>query len=186
VNELGQNTLFVCDCTVKPVICNQIKKNQQVYTKQHHQSRSKMTEIAAISQSQRLMPQTNVSYTTPIHSLEFVVLHGIDVTHTDCYGCTPIIHLLLHFPYSELLCEKLVFLFESGVDIKHVCPQKNTALSLLESLALDNITHFQPIVQLVQSMIQKTSNTPNNICKPTCPHTCKDVEKYWHLPSFLL
>jgi len=99
-------------------------------------------------------------FTTPLHTLRFLVTHGIRVSHIDAHGCTPITHLLKKHPNSDMLYEKIFFFLECGVSAEHVCQQGNTALSLAQQLVLSNPKKFTLIVSLMESMIPQPRTVP--------------------------
>jgi len=149
VNEFGQNALFVGKSAHK--------RTSRGARGSSHGHRATTATTATPKRPHTLATQQAAEHvfytTTPIASLQFLVTHGIDVARNDIYDRTPIIHLLLQYPYSDKLCEKLCFLFKSGVDIKHTCTQKNSALSLSEALARQNTRLFEPIAALVRTML---------------------------------
>jgi len=165
LNELGQNALFVGAPAVKYQAWG-----VQTAAVDHDTDAGRGTHITTartnadtIAQSATVVPlythvsAKTMSHTTPVHSLQFFIRHGIDVTHTDVHGCTPIIHLLMHFPYSNVLHEQLFLFFQSGTDIHHRCSRNNTALSLCEHLVLEDAVRFEPIVDLILTMMQESS-----------------------------
>jgi len=165
LNELGQNALFVGPPAVKYRAWG-----LQTVAVDHGTDASLGTHITttrsnadSIAKSVPVAPlcthvsAKTMSHTTPLHSLQFFIRHGIDVTHTDVHGCTPIIHLLMHFPYSNVLYEQLFLFYQSGTDIHHRCSRNNTALSLCEHLALEDAVRFEPIVDLIRTMMQESS-----------------------------
>jgi hypothetical protein len=159
LNELGQNALFVGTPAVKyrawgaPTgsVDHDTDAGLGTHVTKHRTNADTIAKIMPHGSSKTM------SYTTPLHSLQYFIKHGIDATHTDIHGCTPIIHLLMHYPYSNVLYEQLFLFFQSGTDIHHRCSRNNTALSLSEHLVLEDALRFQPIVDLIQTMIQESS-----------------------------
>jgi hypothetical protein len=149
VNESGQNALFVGKSAHK--------RTSRGVRGSSHGHRATTANTATPKNPRTLATRQAAAHvfytTTPIASLQFLVTHGIDVARNDIYDRTPIIHLLLQYPYSDKLHEKLWFFFKSGVDIKHTCTQKNSALSLSEALARQNTRLFEPIAALVRTML---------------------------------
>jgi len=96
--------------------------------------------------------------TTPLVSLNFLIRHGVNPRHIDLCGHTPLTHLLLNHPNSDLLHQKVELLYWCGVDIEHVTQQQETALSLAKALAGENPDTFDTIVDLVQSLIMRNRN----------------------------
>jgi len=93
--------------------------------------------------------------TTPVASLNFLIRHGINTRQIDSDGCTPIIHLLLHYPHSDYLYQKIDLLYMGGVDVEHISQLNHTALSLAQHLADSCPETFDCIVQLISALIKQ-------------------------------
>jgi ankyrin repeat protein len=93
--------------------------------------------------------------TTPLVSLNFLIRRGINTHQVDSDGCTPIIHLLLHFPHSDYLYQKIDLLYMGGVDVEHISQLNHTALSLAEHLAHTAPDTFNCILQLILALIKQ-------------------------------
>jgi len=156
LNELGQNALFVGIPVVKPRAWAISSADHDTDTGLATHITKHRTHVDTIAKRMPCGSSKTMSYTTPLHSLQFLIKHGINATHTDIRGCTPIIHLLMHYPYSNVLYEQLFLFFQSGTDIHHRCLRNHTALSLCERLVLEDSLRFQPIVDLIQTMIQES------------------------------
>ena len=157
LNEVGQNALFVGTPAVKCRAWATSSVDHETDTGLGTHITKHRTNANAIAKIMPHRSSKTLSYTTPLHSLQFSIKHGIDATHTDVHGCTPIIHLLMHHPYSNVLYEQLFLFFQSGTDIHHRCSRNNTALSLCEHLALEDAVRFEPIVDLIRTMMQESS-----------------------------
>ena len=93
--------------------------------------------------------------TTPLASLNFLIRHGINTRQIDSDGCTPIIHLLLHYPHSDYLYQKIDLLYMGGVDVEHISQLNHTALSLAQHLADSSPHKFNCILQLILTLIKQ-------------------------------
>jgi len=136
VNHLGQNALFASNV-------NRVLRNDD--------GAYDVAGAGVVFESTR--PTAVV--TTPIVSLNFLIRHGINTRQIDSEGCTPIIHLLLHYPYSDYLYQKIDVLYKGGVDVEHISQQKHTALSLAQRLANFCPDTFNCILQLVSTLIKQ-------------------------------
>ena len=127
------------------------------------------------------MPKTtqhgNVTYTTPLPALRLLARNGIDAARTDKCGRTPIIHLLRCFPDTDMLYDKLVFLFDCGVQVQHASHNHETALALAQALAKQNPTDFGSVLELVKSMIAQESATTAG----RRPARMQEYAGLWHL-----
>jgi len=128
---------------------------------------------------------THVTLTTPLVTLSFLIRHGINTRHTDLWAHTPITHILKHYPYSDLLHQKVEMLFEGGVDIEHVSAQRHTALLLAQALAVSDPSNFNSILELVRALITRNRVAIHKDIR-RIELSCVADNNPFHLPSNLL
>jgi len=123
--------------------------------------------------------------TTPLVTLRFLIRHGINTLQIDSTGCTPITHLLLRYPNSDLLYQKIQTLFDGGVDIEHESVEHHTALSLATGLAKANFRVFASVLKLVKTLLLRNRmSLHKEMCKIARHHPATVLTFY--LPRNLL